>query len=217
LNTPAMTNADYIRTMLGPREPALDTMLRDALLGRGLRPMQIDDNAARVLQMLTLLKQPRIAIEIGAFFGYSTLHIARGLPHGGKLTSFEVDAELAVLARDNVAAAGLADRVEIVADDATEHLNAWRPEEVDLIFIDADKRSYPKFLKLCFPLLAKGGLLIADDAFAAGDFFAEARDGEAGRSEVVAINTYNRAILKSEALFSAFVGTDNGLMVSVKL
>jgi len=179
--------------------------------------MQVDDNAARVLQLLTLLKQPRVAIEIGAFFGYSAVHIARGLPAEAKLTSFELDPELAALARDNVAAAGLADRVEIVAGDAAQHLTAWRPGEVDLIFIDADKSSYPKYLKLCFPLLASGGLLIADDAFAAGDYSAEASDDAAGRSEMAAINTYNRAILKSDALFSAFVGTNNGLMVSMKL
>ncbi len=212
-----MTDADYVRAMLGPRDPALDMLLRKSLLGRGLRPMQVDDNAARVLQLLTLLKRPRAAIEIGAFFGYSTVHIARGLPPEAKLTSFELDPELAALARDNVAAAGLTDRVEIVAGDAAAHLLAWQPGVVDLIFIDADKCSYPKYLKLCFPLLAQGGLLIADDAFAAGDFSVEASDGEAGKSEVVAINTFNRAILKSDALFSAFVGTENGLMVSLKL
>jgi caffeoyl-CoA O-methyltransferase len=212
-----MTNKEYVRAMLGPRDPALDTLLQEALLARGLRPMQVDDNAARVLQLLTLLKRPRVAIEVGAFFGYSTLHIARGLPAEAKLTSFELDLDLAVLARDNVAAAGFADRVEIVAGDAAAHLAAWPPGVVDLIFIDADKCSYPQYLKLCFPLLAQGGLLIADDAFASGDYSVESSDGKAGRSEVVAINTYNRAILKSNALFSAFVGTDNGLILSVKL
>src|SRR5258708_6561062 len=131
-----MTNADYVRAMLGPRDPALDTLLREALLGRGLRPMQVDDNAARVLQLLTLLKRPHSAIEIGAFFGYSTVHIARGLPPGAKLTSFELDPALAALARENVAVAGLTDRVEIVAGDAAEHLIAWQPTVVDLIFID---------------------------------------------------------------------------------
>jgi caffeoyl-CoA O-methyltransferase len=212
-----MSNADYVRAMLGPRDPALDTLLREALLRRGLRPIQVDDNAARVLQLLTLLKRPRAAIEIGAFFGYSTVHIARGLPPDSKLTSFELDPELAALAQANVAAAGFAERVEIVVGDAAEHLSAWRAGVVDLIFVDADKRSYPKYLKLCFPLLAKGGLLIADDAFATGNFSPEASDGEAGRTEVTAINTYNRAILKSDALFSAFVGTENGLMVSVRI
>jgi caffeoyl-CoA O-methyltransferase len=208
---------DYVRAMLGAREPALEAMLREALLEQGLRPMHIDDNAARVLQLLTLLKQPRAAIEVGAYFGFSTVHIARALPAGGKLTSYEVDPKLAALARDNVEAAGVADRVEIVASDAAVHLDKWTPGSVDLIFIDAEKRSYPALLKLCFPLLAKGGLLIADDAFAAGDFSNEASDGGASQDSIVAINTYNRAVLKSAALLSAFVGTNNGLIVSVKL
>src|SRR5438105_137119 len=92
---------DYVRCMLGPREPALETMLREALLGHRLRPMQVDDNAARLLQVLTLLKQPRAAIEIGAYFGFSTLHIARGLPPGGKLTSYEINPQFAAMAREN--------------------------------------------------------------------------------------------------------------------
>ncbi|WP_375790678.1 O-methyltransferase [Bradyrhizobium sp. vgs-9] len=206
---------NYVRAMLGAREPALDAMLREALVGRGLRPMQVDDNAARVLQLLTLLKQPRAAIEIGTYFGFSTLHIARGLPPGAKLTSYEIDPELAILARDNVASAGLADQVEIVIGDAAALLGGWTPESVDLIFIDAAKQAYPALLKLCFPLLAKGGLLVADDAFAAGDFSGELRDSD--QDATLAINTYNRAVLRSKALLSAFVGTNNGLMVSVKL
>ena len=131
--------------------------------------------------------------------------------------SFELDCDLATLARENVVAAGFAENVEIVAGDAAAHLAKWTAGKADLIFIDADKRSYPQYLKLCFPLLAVGGLLIADDAFASGDFSAEAIDGDEGRTEIVAINTYNRAVLKSAAMFSTFVGTNNGMMVSVKL
>ena len=85
----------YIRAMLGPREEVLDSVLKDSLLGHGLRPMHIDDNAARVLQLLTLIRRPSRVIEIGTFFGYSAIHIARGLPAGGRLVTLEADPELA--------------------------------------------------------------------------------------------------------------------------
>jgi len=211
------TTVDYVRAMLGARDPLLDSVLRDAILEHGLRPMQIDDNAARVMQLLTKLAQPRRAIEIGTYFGYSTIHIARGLPVGGMLTTLEIDDQVAGIARRNLAGAGVEDRVEIVVGDAAVYLAEVEPESVGLIFIDADKRNYPEYLKLCFPLLERGGILVADDAFAHGDFAPEAIDDGMGQAEVRAINTYNRAVLRSAALLSAFIGTNNGMLVSMKL
>lgn len=207
----------YVRSLVGPRDPVLDGILREALLQHRLRPMQVDDNAGRVLQLLTRLKAPRLAVEIGTYFGYSAVHIARGLPEGGRLISLELDPALAELARVNLARAGLADRVRIEVGSAASALARCEPGSVDLIFIDADKVSYPDYLKLCFPLLASGGLLIADDAFASGDFSPESGGDGTGVEEVQAIKSYNRAVLRAGSLFSAFIGTENGLMVSQKL
>lgn len=208
-----VTPAAYVRAIFGPREPLLDKILRESLLGHGLRPMQVDDNAARVLQLLTLVHQPRLVIEVGTFFGYSSIHIARGLPPDGRLITLEIDGEIAELARRNLALGGIEDRVSVVVGQAADHLRDVEPKSVDMIFIDADKVSYPEYLKLCYPLLRSGGILIADDAFGQGDFSTEAGGGA---DETVAINTYNRAISRSPQLFSAFIGTNNGLLVSYK-
>ena len=205
--------AAYVRSILGPREPLLDRILRDSLLGHGLAPMQIDDNAARVLELFTLVHRPERVIEVGTFVGWSAIHIARGLPPGGRLTTLELDAGIAALARRNLAAAGVEDKVEVVTGPAADHLRGVEPRSVDMVFIDADKVSYPEYLKLSYPLLRSGGVLIADDAFGQGDFSAEAGGGDA---EVVAINTYNRAVNRSPNLFSAFIGTNNGMLVSYK-
>lgn len=205
----------YVRAVSGPREEVLDGILRDSLLTGGLRPMQVDDNAARVLQLLTALQRPRRVVEIGTYFGYSAIHIARGLPPGGHLVTLEVDPEMAALARKNLERADVADRVEVVVGPAADHLATLAPESLDMVFIDADKLSYPTYLKLCFPLLRSGGVLIADDAFADGDLSSESEDGE-GAAAVRAINSYNRAVARSPRMLSAFVGTDNGFMVSYK-
>lgn len=208
--------AAYVRAILGPREPLLDDVLRTSLLGNELRPMQLDDNAARVLELLTLIHRPQRVIEVGTYFGWSSIHIARGLPSGGRLTTLEIDCEMADLARRNLAVAGLDGQVDVVAGPAAEYLSRIAPKSVDMVFIDADKASYPKYLKLCYPLLRSGGLLIADDAFGQGDFSAEGGSDGDGADEVAAINTYNRAVGRSPHLFSAFIGTNNGLVVSYK-
>jgi caffeoyl-CoA O-methyltransferase len=211
-----MISAGYIKTILGTREKLLDEILRDALLGHGLLPMQVDDNAARFLQLLTLIHRPQRVIEIGTFFGYSSIHIARGLPESGRLTTLEIDSRTAQLARRNLDTIGLSDRVDVIEGDAVDYLVQIQQKTIDMIFIDADKKNYPKYLKLCFPLLKVGGILVADDAFAQGNFSSEVHDGGDDSTEIRAINTYNRAVGKSPQLFSAFVGTNNGLLVSYK-
>jgi predicted O-methyltransferase YrrM len=206
----------YVRAVLGNREPLLDEILRDSVLQQGMPAIQVDDNAGRILQLLVMLRRPRHVIEIGTLFGYSTIHLARGLPDGGRITTLEVDLGAAELARRNLAKAGVADRVEVVVGDATGYLATVPPESVGMIFIDADKKSYPRYLAASFPLLEPGGLLVADDAFALGDFTGEAAGGGDGARELAAIHSYNRAVGKSARLFSAFIGTRNGLLVSSK-
>jgi predicted O-methyltransferase YrrM len=206
---------NYIRAVFGNREPILDEILRDAVLDRGMPAIQVDDNAGRVLQLLVMLRQPRHVVEIGTLFGYSTIHLARGLPAGGRVTSIEIDPDAADLARRNLDRAGVGDRVEIVVGDAVEYLPTLPPESVGMVFIDGDKKSYPRYLAASFPLLEPGGLLVADDAFAQGDFSGESEDGD-GVQELKAIHRYNRAVARSTRLFSAFVGTRNGLLVSCK-
>jgi len=210
------TSHAYVRAVLGPRDPTLDAILREALIEQSMPTIQIDDNAGRVLQLLTMLRRPRRVVEIGTLFGYSAVHIARGLPEEGRLTSLEIDAEAASLARRNLKAAGLHDRVEIIVGDALHEMARIPRETVGMVFIDADKKSYPAYLKAAYPLLEPGGLLVADDAFAQGDFSAESEPGAEPERETKAIHTYNSAVCRSPRLFSAFIGTENGLMVSYK-
>lgn len=208
---------NYIRSLSGPRPGMLDGILREAILDLGLRPMQVDDNAAKLLQILTYIHRPQHVLEIGTYFGYSTIHLANGLPEGGRVTTLELDPKMADLAIRNLERAGVAYHVDVVVGPAVDHLITMKPESVDLLFIDADKRSYPEYLKHAFPLVRSGGLLIADDAFALGDYSHENLPGSRKDAEFHAINIYNRAVMRSPRLLSAFVGTSNGLMISIKL
>ena len=57
--------SDYIAAMLPARDPELTNMLREAIVGEQLPPIQVDDNAAKLLECLTLLARPQVVIEIG--------------------------------------------------------------------------------------------------------------------------------------------------------
>jgi caffeoyl-CoA O-methyltransferase len=211
-----MDRATYFRTLFGKRDETLGQVLRGSLLSAGLVPMQIDDESARVLQLLVLLVQPSRVVEVGTFVGYSAIHIARALPVGGRLTTLEADPELAEMARRNIKSAEVSDRVDVVTGDARLHLDLIPDEGVDMIFIDADKRSYPDYLRLSHRILKPGGLLIADDAYADADFSRQLEGSDNGVEAIRAINTYNRAVVRSPMFFSALFGTANGLLVSRK-
>src|SRR6188472_2757151 len=89
-----------------------------------------------LLTILALMLDAKVAIEVGTFTGYGAICIARGLASGGHLTCFEVSEEFAAIARRNLEAAGVADRVSITLGPAAEHL-ANLPEEphIDLAYV----------------------------------------------------------------------------------
>jgi caffeoyl-CoA O-methyltransferase len=132
--------------------------------------MATTPDEAAFLTMLARLVGARRALEIGTFTGYGAISIARGLAPGGTLTCLEVSEEFAEIAGRNVAAAGLADRVEILVGPAGDALRAM-PEEptFDYVFIDADKTGYPEYYDLVVPRLVSGGLLLLDNVLLRGE------------------------------------------------
>ncbi len=126
--------------------------------------------ALRLLELLVLLQRPQRILEIGTFIGTSALGMARALGPGGRLVTIEQGARFAALARENVQRNGVADRVTLLEGDAAQVLRTLSPSQpFDLIFLDADKERYGLYFTLLDPLLAPGGLLIADDVLFLGD------------------------------------------------
>ncbi|MCX6406145.1 MAG: O-methyltransferase [Propionibacteriales bacterium] len=203
----------YVRAVLGGRDPVADSILRSSLGEHAQPTIQVDDNAARLLELLVRVARPERVLEIGTLFGYSTLHLARGLAGTGTVTSIEVDPAAARLARDNLDAAGLADRVSILVGDAVEVLATLPEDPFDFVFVDGRKSEYPRYLAAVHPRLRVGGLLVADDAFSAGDF---APDGDDDTDAARGISGYVRALGRSSSYASAFAGTETGLLISRK-
>jgi len=101
-------------------------------------------------------------VEIGTSAGYSTLWLALAAREAGRrLTTFEVLARKAELARETFAAAGVEDVVELVHADARDAL-AGR-EGISFCFLDSEKEDYLELYELVVPKLVSGGLLVADN------------------------------------------------------
>jgi caffeoyl-CoA O-methyltransferase len=168
--------------------------------------MATTPDEAALLAMLARIAGARRALEVGTFTGYGAISIARGLAEGGSLTCLEVSKEYAEIARGNVEAAGLADRVEIVVGAAREALAAM-PEEptFDYVFIDADKTGYPEYYELVVPRMVQGGLLLLDNVLLRGGVL------EPSDERTRIINDLNNRVTADERVDSVMVFVADGL------
>lgn len=163
LDTQAYDN--YITFLFAPQDDALTESLAE-MEREGVRRMNVSATEGKLLQVLALAVHAKRILEIGTLGGYSGIHFARALPDDGRLVTLEIDPHHAEVARRNFERAGVGSKVEIQTGPASETLQrmaAAGEPPFDLIFIDADKDGYLKYLDLALPLLREGGLLLADN------------------------------------------------------
>ena len=155
----------YLTDLFVQPDPALEAALQ-ASAAAGLPPIQVSPNQGKLLFLLAQVQAARNILEIGTLGGYSTVWLARALPGNGRLITLELDEKFAAVARANIARAGLADVVELRLGRALETLPQLAAEgrgPFDLIFIDADKATYPDYFKWALKLSRRGSLIIADN------------------------------------------------------
>ncbi len=117
-----------------------------------------DGEFLRVLAATTRAKQ---ALEIGGASGYSAIWIGLGLREtGGRLVTIEYDPARAREATENVRRAGLSDIVRVVQGDAFKEIPKVAGT-FDLVFLDAWKKDYKRFLDVVLPRVNRGGLFLA--------------------------------------------------------
>jgi predicted O-methyltransferase YrrM len=119
------------------------------------------------------------------------------------LLSLEYDAGHARLATANIARAGLAGLVTVLVGPALETLAgiaAGDSHPFDLVFIDADKTSYPDYLEWAIRLTRSGGLILADNVVRQGDIL----DPHSADVSVRAVRVFN-AMLAAEPRLEAVV------------
>jgi predicted O-methyltransferase YrrM len=135
-----------------------------------------------LLYMLARAIGARSIVEFGTSFGVSTLHLAAALRDngGGRLISTEFEPSKIVHARENLAAAGLSDLVEIREGDALVTLARDLPEKIDLVLLDGAKPLYPMVLSLVEKRLRVGALIVADNADWCPDYLARVRSPAGG-------------------------------------
>jgi caffeoyl-CoA O-methyltransferase len=160
----------YVEDLFSTSDDTLEAALRDSRRA-GLPEINVSPNQGRLLQLLTEIAGARRILEIGTLGGYSAIHFARALPDDGTMISLEIDEHHAGVARNNLERAGLSEKVEIRVGDAHDLLSSLIEGDegpFDVIFIDADKESYPEYLDASLRLARSGTLILGDNTIRGG-------------------------------------------------
>jgi len=124
--------------------------------------------------------KPKRALEIGTLHGYSAILMANIILSGKDgneyfddseydsrktiLVSVEKDQKLANIAKKNIQNSKLSEKIQVINGDALEVIPKLK-SKFDLIFLDATKSEYLKYLRLVekHSLLNKRAVVIADN------------------------------------------------------
>ena len=193
------------------REDDVLRHVRQQTEAHGLPLINLEQNEALLLQMLVRLCGAERAVEVGTLAGYSAIWIARALPPQGRLLTIEYSSKHAAVARANIDYAGLSDRVTVLQGEGRQILPKLAADApYDLMFIDADKVSYPYYLEWAADNLRVGGAVVADNAFWGGGIFEP--DTADGRGVV----QFNHMLAEHPQFESTIIEVGDGMALGVK-
>jgi predicted O-methyltransferase YrrM len=108
--------------------------------------------------------KPRNILEIGTLYGYSAILMADTLIGADeKVVTIEIDKSIAGIARKNIADASLLNKIDVIVGNALDEIPGLN-SKFDLLFLDAAKNEYLKYLELAQKNdLKRGTIVVADN------------------------------------------------------
>lgn len=165
------------------------------------------------LRVLAAAIQARSVVEIGTGAGVSGLHLLRGMPEDGVLTTIDVEVEHQRAARQAFTEEGMrTNRTRLIPGRALDVLPRLTDAAYDLVLLDADKLEYGAYLSQALRLLRPGGVLVVDNALL-HDRVADPAQRDPSTS---AVRDLDKAVRDDERLISTLLPCGDGLLVAVK-
>jgi caffeoyl-CoA O-methyltransferase len=202
----------YLEEIRTPPDPVLAEMEEQ---GRRDGVPIIEPQTGALLHVLALAAGARRILEVGTAIGVSTLYLARALSAGGRVVTFEIDAERQNSARGYLERAGMLERVDLRLQDAREGL-AELDAPFDLAFVDGVKAQYGQYFDGVIPLLRPGGLLIVDNALMSGTVAENRTNGHWTEEQIATAREFNRRLLSDPQLAGTLTPVGDGVLVAVR-
>jgi caffeoyl-CoA O-methyltransferase len=199
----------YLDRLLPPRDAILREMEERA--AREDIPIS-DPEVGKLLGILARAAGARRILEIGAAIGYGAIWLARGAPEA-RIYSVDIDAERLAAARGYLERAGVAERVELIQGAALEVIHRL-DGPFDLVYVDAVKTEYRKYLDLVLPKVRVGGLIVCDNLLWGGQVAAPDEDREDRDAD--ALRAFNGYLMMHPQLQAVVLPLGDGVGLATK-
>lgn len=177
----------------------------------------LQDLSLDFIQMILSIKRPNKILELGTAVGYSAINFSKYLSgKDSKIKTIEINENMYNQATKNIKDMDLEEKIEVIFSDATEYLPTMneKEEKFDVIFIDAAKGQYPKFLDNALRLINDNGIIIADNVLFKGRVMSDYNEHR-NRTAVNRLRSYIKTINENELLDSHVFDIGDGIAVSV--
>ena len=199
----------YLSTVRGSRDPLLVEM--EAYAAKHDVPIA-DAETAALVAMLARAAGGRAVLEVGLAIGYTALQVARSLVAGGRVTSLERDAKMVAVAREFLSRDPAGARVEIVEGDAAITMAALSGP-FDVVYVDADKTGYSRYVGLALERLSPGGLVLIDNLLMDGAVATGQGDGHWSQASVDAARELSAGLTMDPAVSFVLLPVGDGVGV----
>jgi predicted O-methyltransferase YrrM len=198
--------ARYIHDLQPPRSAVMAEM--EAIADRDGVPI-VHWETGRFLAVLCRTLDP-VVLEVGTAIGYSTLHMAEQL-RSGRIITLELREDRARQARDFLERAGVADRVELIEGDARETIETI-DGPIDLLFVDAAKDEYERYIELAEPKLSERAVLVIDNMLMSGEVALSEGEATQWRDQSLdAARRLNAELLDSDRWLACVLAIGDGI------
>ena len=165
------------------------------------------------LAIISKLIKPLNVLEIGTYTGYSTLCIAKGLNPAGMIHTIDKNEELLQIQNKYFEKSGLRNQIKQYTGDALAIIPKLK-FDFDMVFLDADKENYVKYLELISPILKPGGVLLTDNVLWHGKIL-ESPENQDRVTRL--IDNFNKKILEDKSLKTVMLPIRDGISLTLKL
>ena len=208
-----MIRTDQVDAYLASVRPGSDPLLADMEAYAAEHHVPIADaETAALVAMLARAVGARAVLEVGLAIGYTALRIARGLAEGGRVTSLESDPRMIAAAREFLGRDPDGARVDVIEGDAAVTMAALAGL-FDLIYIDADKAGYPRYVELALDRLAPAGLVLIDNLLMDGTAAGGRGDGPWSQASVDAARRLSAELAADAGLTFVLLPVGDGVGV----
>ncbi len=199
---------DYLFKLTPPRHRVLKQMEKYAATN-GF-PI-IGPLVGRLLQQLVMLTSARRVFEMGSGYGYSAIWMALAMQDGGTIECTESDPVNIALGQERAAAAGVGKRIIWHEGEALDSMKKAKGK-YDIILCDVDKQQYPEALKIAWPKLRQGGIMVTDNVLWSGRIVSEKKPQES----TAKILEFNKKIYGLKDALCTLLPLRDGLMLALK-